>query len=105
MNRSLIRYLFVVVVSAGLMAPAHAFDFSAWFTGLSNRSKNTLYVTTAAVVAGLSFLAYKMCSKNKANPKGQVLKEVEQADVVNGQQEPVRPGGPNRTNGSKRSTS
>jgi hypothetical protein len=51
------------------MAPAHAFDFSGWFYSLSNRSKNSLYVATAAVVAGLGFLAYKICWKTKAQPQ------------------------------------
>lgn len=60
MIRQYMRLIFVVTVSAGLMAPAQAYDVSAWFNGLSKNSKNTLYVTTAALVAGLSLLAYKM---------------------------------------------
>ena len=88
MNRNCIRYLFVVVVSTGLMAPAHAFDFSGWFYSLSNRSKNSLYVATAAVVAGLGFLAYKMCWKTKAQPHV----APQQKDIV--QSEPVRPSSP-----------
>lgn len=50
--------LLVIVVSAGLVAPAHAGDWRSWFNSLSSR--HALYAASACVVAGLSYLAYRM---------------------------------------------
>ncbi|MFI5333238.1 MAG: hypothetical protein ACHQVS_04015 [Candidatus Babeliales bacterium] len=81
MNRRFIRYLLVGTMSAGLVAPAHAIDFK-WFHSLSNNSRNALYVASAAVVAGLSFLAYRMCCKKTVQiPKAAVQPEPAQASA------------------------
>lgn len=74
MNRTLIRYLLVGIVSAGLVAPAHAFDIRAWFNALSGRSRSALYLGAATVVAGLGLLAYKLCWKKKAQPTVQAVR-------------------------------
>lgn len=66
MNRTVMRSLFVITLSAGLMAPAHAFDIRMWFNSLSERSRSAIYLGAATVVAGL--LAYTLCWKKKAQP-------------------------------------
>lgn len=82
MNRTLMRSLFVITLSAGLMAPAHAVDFRLWFYSLSSNSRNALYVATAATVAavaGLSFWAYKMYSKVQPDLDAKKIQELEEA--------------------------